>query len=129
MHAWRDLPTYADDAATLIVAVVEIPRGSKVKYEIDKASGLLRVDRILHSAVIYPAHYGFIPRTLAEDGDPLDMVVFNTEDVVPLSWMRARPIGLMRMDDGGTRDDKILCVHVDDPAYSDITSMDQMPQH
>jgi inorganic pyrophosphatase len=87
--------------------VVEIPRGSKVKYELDKETGLCYVDRILYSSVVYPHNYGFIPKTLCEDGDPLDVLVLMQEPVVPMCFLRARPIGVMQMLDQGERDDKV----------------------
>jgi inorganic pyrophosphatase len=88
--------------------VIEIPRGSKVKYELDKDTGLCYVDRILYSSVVYPHNYGFIPKTLCEDGDPLDVLVLMQEPVVPMCFLRARPIGVMQMLDQGERDDKII---------------------
>lgn len=103
--------------------------GSKVKYELDKGTGLLRVDRVLHSSVMYPANYGFIPRTYGEDNDPLDVLVIMSEPVVPMSLMTVRPIGVMGMIDGGERDDKILCVHLDDPAVSDWRTLKDVPKH
>ena len=109
--------------------MVEIPKGSKVKYELDKTTGLLRVDRILYSSVVHPANYGFIPRTYCDDGDPLDVLVLNREPVQPLSILRARSIGLMRMEDDSKDDDKLVVVHVDDPAHADYTSHEQLPPH
>eukprot|EP00922_Rhytidocystis_sp_ex-Travisia-forbesii_P016131 GHVS01023991.1.p2 GENE.GHVS01023991.1~~GHVS01023991.1.p2 ORF type:complete len:196 (+),score=26.79 GHVS01023991.1:195-782(+) len=127
-HPWHDV-VLGPNAPDEFNCVVEIPKGSKVKYELDKESGLLKVDRILYSSVIYPANYGFIPRTLGEDHDPLDILVFMSETVVPLSIVRVRPIGLMRMLDQGEEDDKIICVHLDDPAFADYTTIDQIPSH
>ena len=109
--------------------VIEIPKGSKVKYELDKASGLLRVDRVLYSSVVYPASYGFIPRTYCGDGDPLDIVVLGSEPVVPLSILVAKPIGLMRMTDSGKEDNKVLGVHAHDPAFADYTDISEVPRH
>jgi inorganic pyrophosphatase len=97
--------------------VIEIPRGCRVKYELDKETGLLRVDRVLHSSDFYPYNYGFIPKTLSDDGDPLDVLVIGSESFVPLSVVRARMIGVMRMIDQGKQDDKIIAVHADDPEY------------
>eukprot|EP00922_Rhytidocystis_sp_ex-Travisia-forbesii_P016125 GHVS01023985.1.p1 GENE.GHVS01023985.1~~GHVS01023985.1.p1 ORF type:complete len:197 (+),score=30.52 GHVS01023985.1:245-835(+) len=127
-HPWHDVKL-GDKAPDEFNCVVEIPRGGKVKYELDKESGLLKVDRILYSSVIYPANYGFIPRTLGEDHDPLDMLVLMSETVVPLSIVRVRPIGLMRMLDQGEEDDKIICVHLDDPAFCEYVTIDEIPQH
>ena len=109
--------------------MIEIPMGSSVKYELDKQTGLLRLDRVLYSAVFYPANYGFIPRTLAEDGDPLDVLVLCQEPVVPLTLLNARAIGLMTMLDSGKRDHKILAVAVDDPEYADVYELDKLPSH
>jgi len=128
MHALHDV-ALPDDVEPFVPAVIEIPRGSRLKYEIDKPTGLLRLDRVLYSAVHYPANYGFIPRTHADDGDPLDILVLGNEPVVPLALMRARPIGVMHMRDEGQHDDKIIAVHVHDPAFADITDLEGVPQH
>lgn len=129
MNPWHDVPTYLDEALGVFNSIVEIPKGSKVKYELDKYTGLLRVDRVLYSSVIYPANYGFVPRTYCDDGDPLDVLVLNSEPVQALSVLRARAIGLMRMEDEGKEDDKLIAVHVDDPAYADYTDHTQLPAH
>lgn len=129
MHPWHDIPAYADRGAGIVNAVIEIPKGSKVKYELDKPSGLLRVDRLLYSSVIYPANYGFVPRTYCEDHDPLDILVLNSEAVQSLSILRARAIGLMRMEDEGAEDDKLIAVHVDDPATAEFLTPDDLPAH
>jgi len=110
-------------------AVIEIPLGSNVKYELDKPSGLIRVDRILYSAVYYPANYGFIPRTLAEDGDPLDVLVLCQEPVVPLALIHARAIGLMTMIDSGTLDHKVVAVATQDPEFNEYKEAHQIPTH
>jgi inorganic pyrophosphatase len=127
-HPWHDVPLSEDPAASF-PAFIEIPRGSKVKYELDKATGLLRVDRILYSAVYYPANYGFVPRTYCGDGDPLDVLVLGQEEVVPRVLMRARAVGVMRMRDDMGQDDKLIAVHVDDPAYADLHSIDDLAPH
>ncbi len=129
MNPWHDLATFYDESDGIFCAVVEIPKGSKVKYELDKTSGMLKVDRILHSSVVYPANYGFIPRTYCDDCDPLDVLVINSEAVQPLSLLRARAIGLMCMDDEQKADDKIIAVHVDDPAFSDYQDLAELPRH
>jgi len=126
MHPWHDLEPWAGDALN---CVIEIPVGSTVKYELDKATGLLRVDRILHSAVHYPANYGFIPRTLCADGDALDVLVLGQAVVVPLCVMRATPIGALRMLDQQAGDDKIIAVHADDPEYRDYRELAELPEH
>ena len=108
-HPWHSV-SRGTDAPRIITAVIEVPRGSKVKYELDKASGLLRVDRILYSAVHYPANYGFIPQSYCDDNDPLDILVLGQECVLPMSLLRAKPIGVMKMIDQGEADDKIIAV-------------------
>jgi inorganic pyrophosphatase len=129
MHPWHD--TYLDDATVerSFPVVIEIPKGSKNKYELDKETGLLRLDRVLHSAVYYPADYGFIPRTFCDDGDPLDALVLSQEPVYPLTIVEARAIGVMRMRDEKGIDDKIVAVSVRDPAVADYSDKDQLPQH
>lgn len=128
MHPWHDV-SIGSEAPKEFQAVIEIPKGSKVKYELDKENGLIRVDRVLYSSVIYPANYGFIPQTLGEDHDPLDVLVLMQEPVVPLSILRVRPIGMMNMLDQGENDEKIICIHLDDPEYRDFTNIDELPHH
>jgi inorganic pyrophosphatase len=129
MHPWHD--PYIDDAliGTAFPVVIEIPKGSKNKYELDKETGLLRLDRVLHSAVYYPADYGFIPRTFCGDGDPLDALVLSQEAVYPLTIVEARAIGVMRMRDEKGIDDKIVAVSVRDPAVVDYRDQAQLPHH
>lgn len=127
-HPWHDVPV-GPDTPDIIQAVIEIPQGSKVKYELDKKTGLLRVDRMLHSSVMYPANYGFIPRSYAEDLDPLDVLVLAQEAVDPLCILRARPIGMMSMLDEEQEDAKIICINVDDPAFSDYWHIKELPEH
>ncbi|MBS2032502.1 MAG: inorganic diphosphatase [Deltaproteobacteria bacterium] len=110
-------------------AVVEIPSGSKLKYELDKKTGMLMLDRVLYSSVHYPANYGFIPQTLAGDGDPLDVLVLMQEPLHPLTIVRARAIGGFRMRDDKGVDDKIVAVAIDDPAYSEYVEAAQLPKH
>jgi inorganic pyrophosphatase len=128
MHAWHDV-AIGDEAPKLIPALIEVPKGSKVKYELDKASGLLKVDRVLFSSVHYPANYGFIPRTYCDDKDPLDILVLGQEPVVPLCIMWAKPIGVMKMIDQGEGDDKIIAVHAHDPEYAHYDSISELPPH
>jgi inorganic pyrophosphatase len=128
MHAWHDVEL-GDHLERDFCAVIEIPKGSKVKYELDKATGLLRVDRVLHSAVYYPANYGFLPRTYCADGDPLDVLVLGQEPVVPLCVLRARAIGVLEMQDEKGQDDKIIAVHVDDPEYAHYHDIADLPPH
>ncbi len=129
MHAWHDI--YVDDhlIEKAFPVVIEVPMGSKNKYELDKETGLLKLDRVLYSAVHYPANYGFIPRTYCEDGDPLDALVLGQEPVTPLTMMEARAIGVMRMRDEKGLDDKIIAVSVKDPAFADYTDHVQLPGH
>src|SRR5262245_16403919 len=127
-HAWPDV-TPGLKLPLEFTAVIEIPRGSSVKYELDKSTGLLRLDRVLYSAVYYPANYGFIPQTLAEDDDPLDVLVLCQEAVDPLTLVNSRAIGLMTMVDSGKREHKILAVALNDPAYSRVQAASAMPMH
>jgi inorganic pyrophosphatase len=127
-HAWHDV-TPGEGLPARFTAVVEIPMGSSVKYELDKETGMLRLDRILYSAVYYPANYGFIPQTLAEDGDPLDVLVLCQEAVAPLTLVTARAIGLMTMIDSGKKDHKVLAVAVDDPEYNGFAEAGELPGH
>ncbi|MCE5266374.1 MAG: inorganic diphosphatase [Planctomycetaceae bacterium] len=124
-NPWHDVPLGWRLPEEFAV-VIEIPMGSSVKYELDKASGLLRVDRILYSAVYYPANYGFIPQTLADDDDPLDALVLCQEPVVPLAVVNARAIGVMTMRDVGKLDHKVLAVSVDDPQYNIYREADDL---
>jgi inorganic pyrophosphatase len=127
-HAWHDVEIGAEAPRT-VNAVIEIPKHSKVKYELDKETGLIKVDRVLYSSVVYPANYGFIPQTLGDDHDPLDCLVIMQEHVVPLSILRAKPIGMMTMLDQGEKDEKIICVHLDDPEYRGYTDITELPPH
>jgi inorganic pyrophosphatase len=127
-HPWHDVEI-GPKAPEEVRALIEIPKGGKVKYEIDKPTGLLKVDRILYSSVVYPANYGFIPQTLGEDGDPLDILVWMQEPVVPMSLLLARPIGMMRMIDNGDNDEKVVAVHLHDPEYASFTHFEQLPIH
>lgn len=127
-HAWHDV-TPGENLPSVFTTVIEIPRGSSVKYELDKATGLLRLDRMLHSAVYYPANYGFIPQTLAEDDDPLDVLVLCQEPVDPLTLVEARAIGLMTMVDSGKRDHKVLAVATKDPEYNSFHEATELPSH
>jgi inorganic pyrophosphatase len=129
MHPWHD--PHVDDTriAESFPVVIEIPRGSTNKYELDKPTGFLRLDRVLYSAVHYPADYGFIPRTYCDDGDPLDVLVLGQEPVYPLTIVEARAVGVMRMRDEKGIDDKIVAVSIRDPSYADYTDKSQLPPH
>src|SRR6184192_848491 len=127
MHPWHDVEL-GDAIESGFRAIIEIPKGSKVKYELDKRTGLLWLDRVLYSAVHYPANYGFLPQTYCDDGDPLDVLVLGQEPVLPLCILRARAIGVMTMRDEKGQDDKIVAVHVDDPEYAHYTDIAELPR-
>ena len=128
MNIWHDIDPKIikpDD----FYAVIEISKGSNCKYELDKASGMLKLDRVLFTATHYPANYGFIPRTFADDGDPLDVLVLCSAPIIPMTLVRVYPIGAMRMLDGGKLDDKIIAVPFSDPQYQGIKSIQELPKH
>lgn len=127
-HAWHDISP-GENLPREFYSVIEIPFGSSVKYELDKQSGLIKLDRVLYSAVYYPANYGFIPQTLAEDDDPLDVLVLCQEAVVPLTLIQARAIGLMTMLDAGKKDHKIISVAIHDPEFNSYSEASEMPEH
>ncbi|KAJ4950862.1 hypothetical protein NE237_027694 [Protea cynaroides] len=127
-HPWHDLEI-GPGAPQVFNCVVEITKGSKVKYELDKKTGLIKVDRILYSSVVYPHNYGFIPRTLCEDNDPMDVLILMQEPVLPGCFLRARAIGHMPMIDQGEKDDKIIAVCADDPEYRHYTDIKELPPH
>ncbi len=128
MNIWHDISPkkISKDKFT---AVIEIPAGSKVKYELDKQTGFLRMDRILYTSTHYPANYGFIPRTYAEDGDPLDFLMLCSQTLVPLSLVDCYPIGVIKMLDNGAADEKIICIPESDPTYNMYTDISQLPKH
>jgi inorganic pyrophosphatase len=128
IHPWHDV-TPGEEVPREFNAIIEIPYGSSVKYELDKKSGLIKLDRVLYSAVFYPANYGFIPQTLAEDDDPLDVLVFCQEAVVPLTIIHSRCIGLMTMVDAGKKDHKIIAIATQDPTYNSYHEANEMPPH
>ncbi|MBI3336137.1 inorganic diphosphatase [Candidatus Peregrinibacteria bacterium] len=128
MHPWHDVPC-GDDIENRLLVVIEVPKDSKVKYELDKKTGFIRVDRVLFSSVHYPANYGFIPQTYCDDKDPLDILVLGQVAVTPLSLLYAKPIGVMKMVDQGEADDKIIAVHSDDPEYSHYRAIAELPPH
>lgn len=127
-NPWHDVEV-GTRFADVFPAIVEVPKGSKVKYELDKATGLIKVDRVLYSSAHYPANYGFIPRTYCDDKDPLDVLILGQEPFVPLSLVMAKPIGVMRMLDQGEADDKIIAVHADDPEFNHYSSIKELPPH
>jgi inorganic pyrophosphatase len=128
IHPWHDV-TPGEHLPKEFIALVEIPMGSSVKYELDKKTGLLRLDRVLYSAVYYPANYGFIPQTYAEDDDPLDVLVLCQEPLAPLTLVTSRVIGLMTMVDAGKKDHKVLAVAVDDPEFNSFHDAAELPPH
>ena len=111
------------------MAVIEIPKGVKNKYEMDKETGLLRLDRVLYTSTHYPANYGFIPRTYAADNDPLDVLVLCQESIVPMTLVECYPIGVMKMLDNGMGDEKIIAIPYNDPMYNSYTDINQLPTH
>lgn len=128
MNLWRDLPP-GPHPPEQVTAVIEIPQGSRNKYELDKPTGLIKLDRVLYSAVHYPAEYGFIPRTLHDDGDPVDILVMLKEETFPGCIIEARPIGVLHMLDRGEPDDKILAVPTHDPYSQEYFDIADLPQH
>ena len=114
---------------TLFDAVIEISKGSKMKYELDKATGLLKLDRVLYTSTHYPANYGFIPRTHALDNDPLDVLVLCSEKIEPMALVQCYPIGVISMLDNGAPDDKIIAIPKGDPTYNGYTDINQLPKH
>ncbi|MBI2764510.1 MAG: inorganic diphosphatase [Chloroflexi bacterium] len=128
-HPWHDIAVDPAAIGEALPVVIEIPEGSKNKYELDKPSGLLKVDRVLYSSVRYPANYGFIPRSYCDDGDPLDVLVLGQESVHPLTIVYVRPIGVMHMRDQGKVDDKVLAVHARDPSVDHIRELADAPPH
>ncbi len=127
-HPWHGI-AIGEDAPDLVRVVVEVPRQTTTKYELDLASGLLAINRILHPPVPYPANYGFVPQTLDDDGDPLDALVLMQNPVAPLSLLTARPIGMVALQDRDEKDDKLICVHADDPMYERVERMDDLPDY
>ena len=127
-NIWHDMNPariHPDD----FIAVVEIPKGSKKKYELDKETGMIILDRVLYTSTHYPANYGFIPRTYGDDGDPLDVLVISTETLDPLTLVRCYPVGYISMLDGGKRDEKIIAIPFSDPTYNQYTDLLDLPGH
>ncbi len=127
-HPWHEVSP-GDDLPSIVNAIIEIPKGSKAKYEISKESGLLKLDRVLFSSVMYPANYGFIPQTYCDDKDPLDILVLCSVDVYPMSIIEARVIGVMHMVDNGEQDDKIIAVANKDMSVNYIHDLAELPPH
>lgn len=128
LHPWHGAH-YGKNAPEHVNALIEIPQGSRAKYEIDKTTGLLKLDRVIYSSFHYPVNYGFIPKTLGEDGDPLDVLVICSESIQPLCLVEATVIGNMQMIDNGEKDDKIIAVATKDPSVNHYTNIDSLPAH
>ena len=128
MNIWHDISSERITDQKF-EALIEIPKGSKAKYELDKETGLLRLDRVLYTSTVYPANYGFIPRTLAEDGDPLDVLVLCNENILPMTLITCVPIGVIKMIDDGSLDEKIIAVPIDDPNYKGYYDINELPKH
>lgn len=128
MNIWHDIDENRITPDEF-VAVIEIAKGSKKKYELDKETGYIKLDRILHTSTMYPANYGFIPKTLSGDGDPLDVLVLSSEALDPLVLVKCYPVGMMIMLDDGKRDEKIIAIPCDDPLYNEYKSLDNLPRH
>lgn len=128
MNIWHDMDPTAI-TPTDFSAVIEIPKGSKCKYELDKYTGLLKLDRVLYTSTHYPANYGFIPRTYGDDGDPLDVLLLCSEQLEPMTLVRAYPIGVINMIDNGRNDEKIIAIPFSDPTYNDYRDIHQLPKH
>lgn len=128
LHPWHGA-NYGNKAPQVVTAVIEIPEGSRTKYEVDKETGLLKLDRVVYSSFHYPVNYGFIPRTLGLDGDPLDILVLCSQSIQPLCLVEATVIGNMQMIDSGEEDDKIIAVATHDPSVNHITSIEELPKH
>ena len=127
-NIWHDISPKRIGAEDF-VCVIEITKGSKKKYELDKETGFIILDRILHTSTHYPANYGFIPRTYGDDGDPLDVLLLCSEAIEPLALVRAYPIGVISMIDNGRNDEKIIAIPFKDPTYNQYTDIDQLPKH
>ena len=127
-HPWHDLP-YGEDAPNVVNGFIEVPKNSMIKYELDKESGFIKLDRVLYSAVHYPGDYGFVPQTLSEDGDPIDILIISNLPVHPSTIVKARPIGMLEMVDEEERDEKIIAVYVDDPRFNRYENIHDLADH
>ena len=128
LHPWHGIH-YGELAPRIVTAVIEISQGSRTKYEIDKASGLLKMDRVIYSSFYYPVNYGFIPQTYGGDKDPLDILVISSQQIQPLCLVSAKIIGVMQMVDSGDADDKIIAVADKDPSVNYINNLEELPKH
>lgn len=128
MNTWHDIDP-GKNSPSVVNSIIEIPKGSKAKYELHKESGLLKLDRVLFSSVHYPANYGFIPQTLCYDNDPLDILVLSQIDINPLCLVETKVIGVMHMVDGNEDDDKVIAVPANDPSLNHINDISELPEH
>ena len=128
MNIWHDIDNRRINP-TDFVSVIEISKYSNMKYELDKETGMLTLDRVLYTSTHYPANYGFIPKTLGDDNDPLDVLVLCNEQIQPLTLVRSYPIGVMKMLDGGMGDEKIIAIAYGDPTYNSYKDIDDLPRH
>ena len=128
MNIWHDIKKERITKNSFEV-LIEIPNGSKEKYELDKETGLLRLDRVLYTSTVYPANYGFIPRTLSEDADPLDVLVLGRGQIYPMTLVKCYPIGAILMVDNGSLDEKIIAIPFDDPTYNNWKDISELPSH
>lgn len=128
-NPWHHVAPHFDKAAGTVHGIIEIPKGTRAKYELDKDSGLLKLDRVIYSSMYYPANYGFIPQSYCEDHDPLDILILTQVDIVPLCIVPAKVIGVMRMLDNGEADDKIIAVSAGDPSVNHLNDITEMPDH
>jgi len=128
MNPWHDV-SVGENAPEEVTAIIEIPKGFRAKYELDKETGMMKLDRVLYSAVYYPSNYGFIPRSYCDDKDPLDILVLSSVDIHPFCMVEAKVIGVMQMLDGGEKDDKIIAVAANDMSVSHINDIEDIPEH
>lgn len=128
LHPWHGV-SYGDQAPRFVNAIIEIPQGSHAKYEIDKSSGLLKLDRVIYSSFFYPTNYGFIPQTYGDDKDPLDILVLSSLSIQPMCLVTAKVIGVMQMVDQGDADDKVIAVAAHDPSINYINNIEELPKH
>lgn len=127
-HPWHDVHI-GDQAPDIVKGIIEIPKNSRAKYELDKESGMLTLDRVLYSSINYPANYGFIPQTYCDDNDPLDILILSQIDIVPMCIVEAKVVGVMRMMDQGEMDDKIIAVAANDMSFNHMNEIADLPEH
>lgn len=128
MNPWHEV-SVGENAPEVVTAIIEIPKNNRAKYELDKETGMLKLDRVLYSSMYYPANYGFIPQTYCDDNDPLDILVLSQETIVPMCMVDAKVIGVMRMLDGDEKDDKIIAVAANDMSVKHLEDISELPKH